>query len=355
LHCGPSEIGPFPSLGIVAGLSNWRQGQARPKSVKTSVAFARLRPVVLALACCLHAGFSVAQPRFDWSDITAFAWADASIVPPETRATNGPSNTPDAVRRIRNAAENGDALAQFRLGRAYEDGDGVPAAAGQAHLWYRKAADQRFPSAEFAVGMDYARGQGVELDIEEAVHWIRRAATQGHALAQYSLGMAYATGKGIERDGQASIPWFRRAADQGLAAAQFKFAVLSIAYSGLLGTGVGNGVGAAVEALRKSADQDFGPAQFALGLIYLQGSDNPLTDPDTNLVQDFVESYKWLTVCWKRTFGELQSSCERRRVDVERKMTPEAIGQGEDRALEWAEAFSRRRLAESDRADPSNR
>jgi hypothetical protein len=132
--------------------------------------------------------------------------------------------------------------------------------------------------------------------------------------------MAYATGKGIERDGQASIPWFRKAADQDLAAAQFKFVVLSIAFSGLLGTGVRDGVGAAIEALPKSADQEFGPAQFALGLIYLQGSDKLLTNPHTNLVQDFVESYKWLTVCWKRTFGERQSSCERRRVDVERKM-----------------------------------
>jgi TPR repeat protein len=154
--------------------------------------------------------------------------------------------------------------------------------------------------------------------------------------------MAYAIGQGIERDGRASIPWFRKAADQGMADAQFKFAVLSIAFSGLLGTGVGDGVGTAVASLRKAADQDLGQAQFALGLMYLQGSDNPLTDPDTNLVQDFVESYKWLTICWKRTFGELQSSCERRRVDVERKMTPDAIGQGEDRALEWIEAASRR-------------
>ena len=316
--------------------------------------FARL--VFLALAFSLHAGFSVAQTsRFDWDDISAIAWADASIVPPDIRNTNSSLNTPEIIGRMRNAAERGDALAQFSLGRAYEDGNGVPSDDEQAHLWYRKAADQRLPSAEFAVGMDYARGQGVQLDAEEAVKWIRRAATRGHASAQYSLGMAYATGKGIERDGRAAIPWFRQAANQGMAAAQFKFAVLSIAFSGLLGTGAGDGVGAAVEALRRSADQDFGPAQFALGLIYLQGSDNPLTDPDTTLGQDFVESYKWLTVCWKRTFGELQSSCERRRVDVERKMTPDAIGQGEDRALDWIEAFSRRRLAEADRPAPSNR
>ena len=300
--------------------------------------------IVLALALCLHSSPSVAQPaRFDWSEINAIAWADASIVPPDVHATHGAPNTSDVVKRIRDAAQRGDALAQFRLGRAFEDGDGVVPDDEQAHLWYRKAADQRLPSAEFAVGMDYARGRGVPQDQEEAVQWVRRAASQGYALAQYSLGMAYAIGQGIERDGRAAIRWFRKAADQGMAEAQFKFAVMSIAFSGLLGTGVGEGVGAAVESLRKAADQDLGQAQFALGLMYLQGSDNPLTDPDTNLVQDYVESYKWLTICWKRTFGELQSRCERCRVDVERKMTADAIGQGEDRALEWIDAFSRRR------------
>ena len=295
------------------------------------------------LVLCLHASFSVAQtPRFDWGELMTLVWESASIVPGDVHPAHAPSNTSASMERMRAAAERGDALAQFNLGRAYEDGDGVPPDDEQAHLWYRKAADQRFSLAEFAVGMDYARGRGVQQDDAEAVEWVRRAAEQGYALAQYSLGMAYALGKGIERDGRGAIPWFKKAADQGLAEAQFKLAVLSIAFSGLLGTGLGDGVGTAVESLRKSADQDLGQAQFALGLIYLQGSDNPLTDPTTGLVQDFVESYKWLTICWKRTFGELQSSCERRRVEVERKMTPGAIGEGEDRALEWSNAFARR-------------
>jgi TPR repeat protein len=316
------------------------KGASVLSSPRTPVA----RLIVTTVALCLFSRFSAAQAaRFDWSEINEIAWAGASIVPPDLHSTDGEPNTPDAVKRIRDAAERGDVLAQFRLGRAFEDGDGVLPDDEQAHFWYRKAADQRLPSAEFAVGMDYSRGRGVQQDQEEAVQWVRRAATQGYALAQYSLGMAYALGQGIERDGRASIPWFRKAADQGLANAQFKFGLLSIAFSGLLGTGLGDGVGAAVESLRKAAGQDLGQAQFALGLIYLQGSDNPLTDPDTNLVQDFVESYKWLTICWKRTFGELQSSCERRRIEVERKMTPEAVGLGEDRALEWISAFSQSR------------
>lgn len=300
-----------------------------------------VRSVVLVLALCLYTSFAVAQTsRFDWNEISTIAWAVASIVPAGVRSADERSNTSDDVGRIRRAAEQGNALAQFSLGRAYEGGNGVPLDDEQACLWYRKAADQRFPPAEFAVGMNFARGRGVQQDDEEAVEWVRRAAVQGYALAQYSLGMANALGKGIDRNGRASIPWFQKAADQGLAEAQFKFGVMSIAFSGLLGTGQGDGVGAAVESLRKAADQDLGQAQFALGLIYLQGS--PLSNPDTNLVRDFVESYKWLTICWKRTFGELQSSCGRRRFEVERKMTSDAIGDGEDRALEWINEFSRR-------------
>jgi len=302
------------------------------------------RLLVMIFVVCLHSRFSVAQPAgVDWSALTPFVWADASIVPTDVHFSQGPANTPDVVKRLRDAAERGDASAQFRLARAFEDGDGVPQDDEQAHLWYRKAADQRLASAEFAVGMDYWRGRGVQPDQAEAIEWMRRAAIQGYALAQYSLGVAYATGQGVERDGRASIPWFRQAADQGLAEAQLKFGVLSIAFSGLLGTGVGDGVGAAIDSIRGAADRGLGPAQFALGLVYLQGSQNPLADPETNPVQDLVESYKWLTICWKRTVGELQSSCDRRRIDAERRMTRDAIGQAEDRATEWLDAFSRRR------------
>jgi TPR repeat protein len=314
-----------------------------PKSTRPMMPTLSVRQVALMLALCLQASPGVAQiSSLDWSEIgSVVGGLGASIVPTDPHRRHEPALTSAGVGPIRQTAERGDALAQFHLGQAYEDDDGLLPDEEQAHLWYRKAADQRFPPAEFAVGMDYARGRGIPQDDEKAVEWVRRAATQGYALAQCSLGMAYVLGKGIERDGRASIPWFQKAADQGLAEGQFRFAVMSIAFSGLLGTGVGNGVGAAVDSLRRAADQDFGPAQFALGMLS-QG--NPLADPDTNLIhQDIIESYKWFTICWKRTVGELQSSCGRHRFEIERKMEPDAIGDGEDRALEWIDAFSRRR------------
>jgi len=292
--------------------------------------------LVLSLALTMRPIIGAQIPpttRFDWGEINRIAWPDVSIVVADGAPPNEALNTPEVMSQMRAAAERGSAPAQFNLGRAYEHGNGVLPDFEQAHAWYLEAAEKRYAAAEFSVGMDYARGVDVQQDDEEAVRWIRRAAAQGHARGQYSLGMAYALGIGTERDPRGSIPWFQRAADQGVPEAQLKFGLMSIAFSGLLGTGTGTGVGTAVASLQKAAEHGLGEAQFALGMIYMQGS--PLSNPDTNFVQDFVESYKWFTICWKRTTGNLQSSCGARRFEVERKMTSDAIGDAEDRTLEW--------------------
>ena len=48
----------------------------------------------------------------------------------------------DAISLYRQAAEQGDAWSQFRLGRCYAYGDGVTKDYTQAEQWYRKAAEQ---------------------------------------------------------------------------------------------------------------------------------------------------------------------------------------------------------------------
>ena len=48
----------------------------------------------------------------------------------------------EAVKWYRKAAEQGDAKAQWCLGRCYESGDGVIQDKDEAVKWYRMAADQ---------------------------------------------------------------------------------------------------------------------------------------------------------------------------------------------------------------------
>ena len=53
-----------------------------------------------------------------------------------------PKQQDNKVAACRKAAEKGDAEAQYRLGRMYDDGTGVGQSSAMAARWYRKAAEQ---------------------------------------------------------------------------------------------------------------------------------------------------------------------------------------------------------------------
>ena len=94
-----------------------------------------------------------------------------------------------AIETFRDLVEEGSALAQFRLGVMYEEGEGVPQDDGEAVRWYRLAAEQGHASAQFRLGVMYEEGRGVPQDDGEAVRWYRLAAEQGDAFAQVNLGV----------------------------------------------------------------------------------------------------------------------------------------------------------------------
>jgi len=99
----------------------------------------------------------------------------------------------DDIKRLLKAAGQGDAEAQYDLGRRYAKGDGVPNDDTKAAVWYRKAAVQGHTNAQFYLGLRYVGGHGVTKDVTKAVEWYRKAAAQGHAKAREALR---AVGKG---------------------------------------------------------------------------------------------------------------------------------------------------------------
>jgi flagellar biosynthesis GTPase FlhF len=110
------------------------------------------------------------------------------------------------------AAEQGDSLAQARLGFMYERGDGVKQDYEEAIKWYRKAAEQGHSGSQNNLGNIYELGKGVPKDYAEAVRWYRKAAEQGEALAQSNLGRMYAMGHGVRKDYVQAYMWFDLAA-----------------------------------------------------------------------------------------------------------------------------------------------
>jgi TPR repeat protein len=93
--------------------------------------------------------------------------------------------------RLREAAEQGNAHAQYNLGVMYDLGRGVGQSYAEATNWLRKASEQNLAEAQCYLGVMYGNGEGVAQDDAEAVKWFRRAAEQNNAQAQYNLGLMY--------------------------------------------------------------------------------------------------------------------------------------------------------------------
>lgn len=166
--------------------------------------------------------------------------------------------------------EAGDAEAQFKLGRRYAKGEGVPKDTAKAVEWYQKAAMQGNAKAQTNLGVMYAEGEGVPKDAAKAVEWYQKAAAQGEAYAQNNLGVMYSRGEGVPEDSAKAVEWFQKAAEQGDAAAQS-----SLGLRHARGDGVPKDAAKAVEWFQKAAAQGDAAAQSSLGWMYYEGEGVP--------------------------------------------------------------------------------
>ena len=145
------------------------------------------------------------------------------------------TDTIEAIKWFRRAADQGLAEAQYLIGWAYKTGiGGMPKDAAEAFSWFQKAANQGLAEAEGALGNAYYFGVGVPQDRADGVRWLARAAKQGIAEAQVGLGMIYSEGnQDVKRDEAEAVRLFQNAAQQGNVNAQ---AFLAVAF--LQGKGV---------------------------------------------------------------------------------------------------------------------
>lgn len=121
----------------------------------------------------------------------------------------------DTADTYRAAAGKGDAKAQYRLARCYENGQGAVQDFAEARKWYEKSARQGFADAQHALATCHAYGMQVPQNYDEAIKWYRKAAEQGHADSEYAMGMNYTYGIGVEADLAQAEKWYRKAAAQG--------------------------------------------------------------------------------------------------------------------------------------------
>ena len=68
-------------------------------------------------------------------------------------------------------------------------------------------AKQGDADAQFNVGKMCRKGRGTPWDYKAAVKWWSLAAEQGDAKSQYNLGLMYQQGKGVPKDYKEAVKW----------------------------------------------------------------------------------------------------------------------------------------------------
>lgn len=133
----------------------------------------------------------------------------------------------EALHILEPLAEQGNALAQTKLGNMYYLGLGVPEDDGEAARWFSKAANQGDPEAQVMLGTLYVLGTGVSQDYGEAARMFRFPAEQGIGGAQFLLGMLYMDGTGVPKDSVQAYAWMELAVQRGSKAAREARRILS--------------------------------------------------------------------------------------------------------------------------------
>jgi len=133
------------------------------------------------------------------------------------------SDVAKAIAALRQAAEKGNAEAQFRLGVIYGNGDeGVELDQQQAMAWFSQAARQGHENALITMAWMYANGAGVDVDEQKARELYLMAADHGSAKAQYVVGTMFRFAQfGAEKDIPRALHYYTESANQGFATAQF--------------------------------------------------------------------------------------------------------------------------------------
>lgn len=144
-----------------------------------------------------------------------------------------------AVRALEYAASQGHLAAQYKLGRMYAGGEGVPANDLKAFEYFSKMADENADaapgtaagrmvgSAFVALGsyfVDGIKGSYVKPNPDRAFDMFHYAASYfGDPDGQYNLARLYMKGQGTARDARQAARWMKLAAEKGHAPARAAF------------------------------------------------------------------------------------------------------------------------------------
>jgi tetratricopeptide (TPR) repeat protein len=131
-------------------------------------------------------------------------------------------NDRDTVEFFRRSAELGYAPAQVALGYMYDTGFKVAKEPSRAADWYKKAAQQGDSLAPWFLGRVIYLGAIPSLDVNDAIPWLQQASDANNPFAEHLLGLIR-----LEKNDYATAAeLFQKASQQGLSQAQYELGKL---------------------------------------------------------------------------------------------------------------------------------
>ena len=208
-----------------------------------------------------------------------------------------------AVAALQYAAESGESLAQWKLGKMYASGDGVPHDDVKAFEYFSQIVDNYneddadprespfISSAFVAIGVYNLNGipnTRVATNADRALEMFHFAAVNfGDATAQYNLARMYIDGSGIAKDPRQAARWLYLAADKGHVESQ---AVLGqLLFNGYAGVAPQRAKGLMWMSLAQSAVTDKVKDQWIIDL-YAQAMASA-TENDRQVASAYIDDY----------------------------------------------------------------
>jgi hypothetical protein len=226
-------------------------------------------------------GLMSARHRWLNSIFAALGVSSARFVRAETLASRGAHAA--AFPLFVQAARGGLRQAQYRLGRSYLLGLGVPPSIGEALRWLRRAAEAGETAAQTQLaalalqGVSENGGSGLFhdaggdadtrcVDYQGAEHWCRQAVASGSAEAKTLLGFILTAGPEDHRDPVAGEALYSEAAQAGCSRGQLGLATT------LLRDGTEASASEAVALLQSAAADGVAVAHHLLGMLAESGA-----------------------------------------------------------------------------------
>jgi uncharacterized protein len=185
-------------------------------------------------------------------------------------------------------------------------------------------AEQGNAVAQLKLGIIYSRGEGVPRDDAAALAWLTRAAEQGQADAQFEFGVMHRDGLGTRTDGKLAMQWFQRAAERGVPHAFNALGKLYLGHPDLP-----QDYAAALIWFLRGAQLDDADCLYNIGVRYALGQ---------GVEQDDVEAYKWLDLAADMGIGDVRSKAVGARQAIGERLMPLQVWQAKTGAHEWLRA-----------------